>query len=511
MGRDPDGHSVTNHQNFPTGDVDVPSAGAVLEIANPLPFRGVTYIGQDWADARARQPLAIQLPPPQPVSMSRWVRRRLTLPNGGLGDVAQVLADLPAPMRLALATTSSDPEDLVALAEQTAVFVHDADGDRPVGLAYLREGDTDPRPDIRDHLLFEAVANNPFLPDDYKTVMVLRPGAQGGSEITAEWGRRGEDSHAYEYLRRNSYIPWGHYAANMAEDAIRYRADSLTLEDLTGLRHLYYQRTYRRLGRMLANEIGDDASPLEPARMETLRQQIQAVVEDRKRCPRLDFNATLWGWNFGFDYAPSRYRLHASHQQTHQQYALIPREIDWHQDHDGHPRRLPAYACGDLIGDFIRDYQAFHGVAFFEAYLKAVRRNERLDGRADREASLVVHADPHVMLFVPKAQTSQWELQLVTLEPVGNILEADQEVRQALDRAIWIAIRTLGAMGARMVTTIEYAKRFDAGATGQHLLYSFLPRLPESPGAFSEAQLRWIVGHYPEDFAAACRSQGFSG
>jgi len=37
------------------------------------------------------------------------------------------------------------------------------------------------------------------------------------------------------------------------------------------------------------------------------------------------------------------------------------------------------------------------------------------------------------------------------------------------------------------------------------LLYAFLPRLPESPGAFSEAQLRWINGHYPEDFAAACR------
>jgi hypothetical protein len=26
-------------------------------------------------------------------------------------------------------------------------------------------------------------------------------------------------------------------------------------------------------------------------------------------------------------------------------------------------------------------------------------------------------------------------------------------------------------------------------------------------GAFSEAQLRWINGHYPEDFASACRLQ----
>jgi sugar phosphate isomerase/epimerase len=109
------------------------------------------------------------------------------------------------------------------------------------------------------------------------------------------------------------------------------------------------------------------------------------------------------------------------------------------------------------------------------------------------------------MLFVPKAQTSQWELQLVTLAPVGNILEADDATRRSLDRAVLTAVQTLGRMGARMITTIEYAKRFDAGDTGQHMLYSFLPRLPESPGAFSEAQQRWIIGHYPEDFAAACR------
>jgi hypothetical protein len=57
-----------------------------------------------------------------------------------------------------------------------------------------------------------------------------------------------------------------------------------------------------------------------------------------------------------------------------------------------------------------------------------------------------------------------------------------------------------------MITNIEYSKRFDAPDKDQRLLYPFLPRLPESPGAFSEAQLRWIKGHYPEDFAAACRA-----
>jgi hypothetical protein len=51
------------------------------------------------------------------------------------------------------------------------------------------------------------VANNPCLPDLYKEVMVLRPGVQGQSEIVGEWRTGG--SRVFEYLRRNSYIPWG--------------------------------------------------------------------------------------------------------------------------------------------------------------------------------------------------------------------------------------------------------------------------------------------------------------
>jgi len=69
-----------------------------------------------------------------------------------------------------------------------------------------------------------------------------------------------------------------------------------------------------------------------------------------------------------------------------------------------------------------------------------------------------------------------------------------------------IAMQVLAYMGTKMVTTIEYPKRMDAKNHDQHLLYAFLPKLPESPGAFSEAQLRWINGHYPEDFAHALRS-----
>ena len=128
-----------------------------------------------------------------------------------------------------------------------------------------------------------------------------------------------------------------------------------------------------------------------------------------------------------------------------------------------------------------------------------------MDGRTDREESLIVYEDERVLLFVPKAQTSQWELQLMTAAPVGHILEADAGTRASLDRAMWIAVTVLERMGARMITTIEGSKRFDSPDTDQRLLYCFLPKLPYSPGSFTEAQLRWISGHYPEDFAAACR------
>ena len=109
------------------------------------------------------------------------------------------------------------------------------------------------------------------------------------------------------------------------------------------------------------------------------------------------------------------------------------------------------------------------------------------------------------MVFVPKAQTSQWELQMMTRQPLGNLLETNQAVRASLDRGIHAAVTVLGALGAEMITSIEYSKRFSSRDTDQHLLYAFLPRLPHSPGSFSEAQKRWINGHYPEDFAAACR------
>jgi hypothetical protein len=158
-----------------------------------------------------------------------------------------------------------------------------------------------------------------------------------------------------------------------------------------------------------------------------------------------------------------------------------------------------------MVADFVKDYRACTGSGFFENYLAAIRRNQRVDGNDTAPRRLEVFEDDNILLFVPKAQTSQWELQMIPLRPCGNILEADDAMRKSLDRGIFMALNIFEKLGARMVTCLEYAKRFDDRAKDQQLLYAFLPRLPHSPGAFSEAQLRWITGHYPEDFARACR------
>jgi len=157
------------------------------------------------------------------------------------------------------------------------------------------------------------------------------------------------------------------------------------------------------------------------------------------------------------------------------------------------------------VGDFVREFRKTTGKPFFDCYQAAIEKNRRMDDVVDRFQRLVVFEDDRVMVFVPKAQTSQWELQLMPKTSVGNVVEADAGMRGSLDRALLIAVQALDAMGARMITTIEYSKPFVNGDDDQRLLMALLPKLPESPGAFSEAQLRWINGHYPEDFALACR------
>ncbi len=507
LGNFKNGNTIDNKRNFPSGDIEVEQGDWIYEIPNPFPFRGTTYIGKKWADKKAEDPESIILPGPPPLSFTAYIKRILPDHIVSKETIADAFKKLPEPILLTVAANSTDPEDLTALATICCEFVIHPQNQIPTGLVYTKDQNDRVRPVIRNHDLFETLVNNLYLPDSLKEVMVLRPGVQGASEIVGDWQSDNGSSHIYEYLRRNSYIPWGHYASNMANDAVRYRIHDLTTEDMTGLRHLYYQRVYMTMAEQLGVPLEFHRRKLSPEDLEELRIKTLAELRKKGQLPPTVFNSTLWGWNYGFDFAPSGYRMHASHQQVHQQFALIPPLVETWQNDQGRSNSnyFPSFACGDLIRSFTQGYRETTGLNFFDTYIKAIRNNERMDNRKDLDNNLVIHQDDHVMLFVPKAQTSQWELQLMTIGSEGNILEASTAVRTSLDRAILIALKVLTALGAKMITTIEFSKRFDHNNSNQRLLYSFLPKLPESPGAMSEAQLRFINGHYPEDFARACR------
>jgi hypothetical protein len=483
LGSLPDGSALDNRANFPPGDVREEQARWIYEIPNAFPFHGATYIDSVWAAARAENPGMITIAPPPDCSLAQSL---------GLNETERqtMISRLPLPLKYALAASSTDPDELTLLAKNCCRMEFDADG-QPLGLHYLRPG----KADIDDFELFETIANNPHLPDRWKEIMVLRPGVQGNSEIVGRFAQ--DETHVFEYLRRNSYIPWGHYAANMAHDAVRYRTSDLTFSDIRGLRHLYYQRMIVTLAERFGINPALPKRSLTTDELESLRKKALTAAEQSGQHP-----ATLWGWNFGYDFSGSGYRLHASHQMIHQQYAMVPEEVG---RTDG--GTMPSYSCGDQAAEAV----ALYGGDFFRDYLRCTRENERTDGDRQKERSLIVHEDANVLLFVPKAQTSQWELQLMVIAdadglPIGNVLEADAAVRESIDRAILLAQHVFAKLGAKMVTSLEYSKRISI-RNGQRLLYAFLPKLPWSMGAFSEAQHRYISSHFPEDFAAACRRQ----
>lgn len=498
LGKIPDNGTVQNRVNFPPGDVSEDQADAIFEIPNPFDFNGTTYINSAWADQNAKAPERICLRTPEKTSFMKTVRPWLE--KNGADDAATGIYDaLPRTVLLAVAESSTDQEEIVLLAEKACSFCYGPDSRTPSGLVFKKVADGRTLPDVHDDELFDIIANNPALPDVYKETMVLNPGIQGPSEITGEYVSSDGCTHVYEYLRRNSYIPWGHFAANMADRRVRYRAGDLTLSDMKGMRHLYCQRTYTRLARQLGIEAGTSRRTMTEKELETLRLRILETLS-KKEAGTLEFNASLWGWNFGFGYAHSGYRLHASHQQIHQQYAMIPSCVP---GADG--IFVPSYSPGDMAAEFAGRYKEAAGTDFFDTYLAAVKSNRRTDGRGDLESGLDVFEDENVLLFVPKAQTSQFELQLLPKTDCPTILHAGPGMRKSLNRGILTALWTLESMGVEMVSSIEYSGRFDAKNHTSRLLYDFLPKVPFSPGAFSEAQKRWICGHYPEDFATACR------
>ena len=496
LGSLPDGTPVWNHANFPETDLQEKAADIIYEIPNPLPFRGATFINSAWADPKVGHPEKLYISPPSPCSFFDSLES--FQPALTDKEKTRFLTALPHPLKLALAQESTDPKELCILAGHACSLVFKPGSDVPQGMKFHTDRYKNPVPDIRYPDLFEVLVNNSHLPDTYKTAMVLRPGIQGNSEIMGEY--TSGSTHVFEYLRRNSYIPWGHFAANMAHDAIRYRARDLTLQDIRGLRHLYYQRVYCRVAQQLNIPLPEHRTALSIPDLETLRQTIIMALENGGGS-ELQFNGALWGWNFGFGSAASGHRLHASHQMIHQQNALIPRQVT-----DDTGAMLPCFACGDLVSDFIKAFEKIHDRPFFDAYIEAMNNNCRTDHNPREEASLIIYEDDHVMLFVPKAQVSEWELQVMTRSRVPHVLAADTAVRDALDLAILKAVQTLETLGVQMVTGIELSARFDASASKQHMIYSFIPRMPYAPPTFSEAQLRWITGVYPEDLARACRN-----
>lgn len=498
LGIDDQNIPVNNQANFPHHDLHEPNADTVYEIANPFPFRGTTYINSAWADSKAINPGTIKIAEPDPCSFLKNYAAENRKDSISHEEKIKAIDMLPHPLIIALAQASTDPEELVILAEKSCLLHFDSDRN-PVGMGYKKKQAGKTIPDILDHELFEVLVNNPYLPDSYKNTMVLKPGVQGNNEITGEYISEDKDTHVFEYLRRNSYIPWGHFASNMANDAIRYSTKQLSLQDMTGIRHLYYQRAYARLAADLDVPLPDKQESFTQDELEALRQQLLKILKNTPD-KNIDFSATLWGWNFGFGYAQSGHRLHASHQMIHQQNAMIPGQVA-----TAAGNHIPSFACGDMIAEFIELFRKNTGKQFFKAYLKAIQNNTRTDLNPDGPSSLIVAEDDYTILFAPKAQISEWELQLMPKTDCGNILEADTLVRKSLDKGILLAVKTLEHLGAKMVTSIEFSKRFNACSNDQRLLYSFIPRLPYAPGTFSEAQLRWISGLYPEDFALACR------
>jgi hypothetical protein len=503
--------AIDNRDNFPHGDIVVEGSDWVYEIPNPFPFWGATYILQASADRLSMRPGRFRFRPEESDREAGPILQDLLQGSlTGLDGKRFGLEDLPRTVLLALAQTSRDPALLEALAEFACDF-ENGSGGGPLAFRYGQDDKGRLRPAVRDEDLFEVLGNNPALPDSLKQAMVLVPGVQGDSPIVGEYGASGS-THVWEYLRRNSYIPWGHYASNMAHDCVRYRVRDLLAEDMRGLRHLYYQRVFVQMAqglgvpwRLEEGKKGGTGGRLSLGvpELEDLRTSIlEGLSRRRDRVAALPYSATLWGWNYGFDFSPSGYRLHASHQQIHQQFALVPPAAE---SAGGKEARLPTYAVGDQVAHFCAFYKRAFGRSFFDAYIGAIRSNMRLDGREDLPSDLIIHEDRGVMAFVPKAQRSQGEVQIMTTGPVGNVIEAGSDVRDSLDRCIHLVIRTLDRLGAEMVTGYELSKRFDNPDPDQRLLYCFLPRHPQSPGAFSERQERWITGHYPEDYAEAFR------
>ena len=134
LGLDDEDNPIENTANFPAGEVEELQGEWIYEIPNPLPFRGVTYISKSWADTRADDPLAIRLPKSIPTSMTGFLKNILHSKGLSRDSLNEAFAELPETVLLALASISTDPEDLTRLAELSCEFVYDQEENLPIGL-----------------------------------------------------------------------------------------------------------------------------------------------------------------------------------------------------------------------------------------------------------------------------------------------------------------------------------------------------------------------------------------
>ncbi|RUM87323.1 MAG: hypothetical protein DSZ23_06040, partial [Thermodesulfatator sp.] len=220
LGKTTDNETVFNHANFPDEDLHIASADPVYEIPNAFPMWGVTYILGRIAEKNGAQHAGFSFKPAGSRHFSG---------SCAVDDID--LLKLPRVLLLAIAQTCTDPVLLSKLCPMAAGLVFSENG-KPCGLRFREGNDGSLVPEILDHDLYDTLGNNPFLPDDLKALLLLNPGIQGTSPVVGEYSR--EDTHIWEYLRANSYIPWGHFAANMAQDSIRYSVKELDLGDITG-------------------------------------------------------------------------------------------------------------------------------------------------------------------------------------------------------------------------------------------------------------------------------------
>jgi len=258
--------SVENKINFPANDVTINNADWVFEISNPFPFMGATFILKSSADKRIENANPFDI-------INKHKSSKLKANINELED--------NDPLIISLGRMSTNADLLIELANKSCLFEFDPHTGAPAGIQYEKTKNGGIQRAIKNHHLFEIVSNNPFLPDTYKQAMVLIPGVQGPNKIVGEY-KKSAGTHIWEYLRENSYIPWGHYAANMAHDSIRYTIEALKKEDLIGLRHLYYQRVYTQVAQSLGLSVPAKKRSLTEEELESLRIKVLKTIKEHE-------------------------------------------------------------------------------------------------------------------------------------------------------------------------------------------------------------------------------------